>query len=48
MCKKKKLINRTFHKCASILHFGLDLFDFWSISEEGDFVREEIYKTEKK
>jgi hypothetical protein len=47
-CAKKKNSNPTFHKCASILHFGSDLFDFWSIGEEGDFMREEIYRTEKK
>jgi hypothetical protein len=26
----------------------LNLFDFWSIGEEGDFVMEEIYRNEKK
>jgi hypothetical protein len=45
---KKKFTNPTFHKCALVLHFGWDLFDFWSIGAEGDFVREEIYRTEKK
>jgi hypothetical protein len=45
---KKKFTNPTFHKCASVLHFGLDLFDFSSIGVEGDFVSEEVYRTEKK
>jgi hypothetical protein len=42
------LIHPTFHKCASVFHFGLDLFDFWNIGGEQDFVREKIYRIEKK
>jgi hypothetical protein len=45
---KKCSYTPTLHNCALVLHFGLDFFDFWSIGEEGDFVREKIYRTEKK
>jgi hypothetical protein len=41
------IINPTFHTCASVLYFGLDFFDFWSIGAKKDFVMEEIYRPEK-
>jgi len=44
----KLIINPTFNTCASVFHFSLDFFDFWSIGAEGDVVMDAIYKTEKK